>query len=100
MLVVRHDPGLMAEPQVKVACQVALDAWRSLGCRDAGRVDIRFSSDEHDAVPNVLELNPISGLLPGHSPLPSSAEENGLPYKRLLAAIIQSALTRKSACYY
>ncbi|RAQ51498.1 D-alanine--D-alanine ligase [Aspergillus flavus] len=100
MLVVRHDPGLMAEPQVKVACQVALDAWRSLGCRDAGRVDIRFSSDEHDAVPNVLELNPISGLLPGHSPLQSSAEENGLPYKRLLAAIIQSALTRKSACYY
>ncbi|GAB1210890.1 hypothetical protein APSETT445_009707 [Aspergillus pseudonomiae] len=83
---------------VKVACQVALDAWRTLGCRDAGRVDIRFNSNEHDAVPNILELNPISGLLPGHSPLPLSAEENGVPYKSLLAAIIQSAVTRKSAC--
>ncbi|KNG83925.1 D-alanine--D-alanine ligase [Aspergillus nomiae NRRL 13137] len=98
MLVGRNDPGLMTEPQVKVACQVALDAWRTLGCRDAGRVDIRFNSNEHDAVPNILELNPISGLLPGHSPLPLSAEENGVPYQSLLATIIQSAVTRKPAC--
>ncbi|KAE8372237.1 hypothetical protein BDV26DRAFT_302120 [Aspergillus bertholletiae] len=99
MLVACNNPGLMTEPQVKIACQVALDAWRTLGCRDAGRVDIRFSSNEQDAVPNILELNPISGLLPGHSPLASSAEENGIPYKSLLAAIIQSALAGRSACY-
>ena len=57
MLVGRNDPGLMTEPQVQAACQVALDAWRTLGCRDAGRVDIRFSSNEHDAVPNILEVS-------------------------------------------
>lgn len=57
MLVERNDPGLMTETQVKVACRVALDAWRTFGCRDAGRVDIRFSSTEHDAVPNVLEVS-------------------------------------------
>jgi D-alanine-D-alanine ligase-like ATP-grasp enzyme len=117
MLVVRNDPAVMADPQVKAACQVALDAWNALGCRDAGRVDIRFSSNEPDAVPNVLEVsvvvstnfrgkrlmvvqvNPISGLLPGHSPLATSAEGNGLPYEKLLAAIIQSALNRRAACY-
>ncbi|GIK06620.1 hypothetical protein Aspvir_002270 [Aspergillus viridinutans] len=97
MLVERNDPGLMADTQVKAACQVALDAWKTFGCRDAGRVDIRFSSNELDAVPNVLELNPISGLLPGHSPLARSTEANGFPYKNLLAAIIQSALARKAA---
>jgi D-alanine--D-alanine ligase len=98
MLVVRSDPGLMAETPVKAACQVALDAWKTLGCRDAGRVDIRFSSYELDAVPNVLELNPIAGLLPGHSPLALCSEENGIPYKDLLAAITQSALARKTVC--
>ncbi|GFF32540.1 hypothetical protein IFM58399_03246 [Aspergillus lentulus] len=98
MLVERNDPGLMTESQVKAACQVALDAWKTFGCRDAGRVDIRLSSNKPDAVPNVLELNPISGLLPGHSPLARSAEENGHSYKNLLAAIIQSALARKTVC--
>ncbi|KAJ6442460.1 Halotolerance protein HAL2 [Purpureocillium lavendulum] len=47
-----HD---MDDPSVKAVCQVALDAWTVLGCRDAGRVDIRFDSDDTDAVPNVLE---------------------------------------------
>ncbi|KAF4183521.1 hypothetical protein CNMCM8927_004895 [Aspergillus lentulus] len=55
MLVERNDPGLMTESQVKAACQVALDAWKTFGCRDAGRVDIRLSSNKPDAVPNVLE---------------------------------------------
>jgi D-alanine-D-alanine ligase-like ATP-grasp enzyme len=57
MLVERNDPGLMTEPQVKAACQVALDAWKTFGCRDAGRVDIRLSSNKPDAVPNVLEVS-------------------------------------------
>ncbi|KAF7593748.1 hypothetical protein BBP40_010924 [Aspergillus hancockii] len=99
MLVVRHDHAVMAEPQIQAACQVALDAWNAFGCRDAGRVDIRFSSNEPDALPMVLEVNPISGLLPGHSPLAASAEGNGIPYEKLLDEIIQSALTRKTVCY-
>jgi D-alanine-D-alanine ligase-like ATP-grasp enzyme len=36
--------------------QVALEAWRVLKCRDAGRVDIRFDSDKESAVPNVMEV--------------------------------------------
>lgn len=53
-----HD---MADPQIKAASQVALDAWVALGCRDAGRVDIRFDSEDCDAKPNVLE---VSACLP------------------------------------
>ncbi|EFY91071.1 hypothetical protein J3459_011909 [Metarhizium acridum] len=89
-----NDAHDMDDPQVKAACQVALDTWTALGCRDAGRVDIRFNSDDADAIPNVLEVNPIAGLLPGHSPLPASAEENGLSFEALLTAIIKSALRR------
>ena len=103
----------MDDPKVKRACQVALDAWSVIGCRDAGRVDIRFDSNEPDAVPNVLEVgahlsqglglgysvvqvNPIAGLLPRHSPLPACAEENGISYETLLTSIIEIALRRKS----
>ncbi|KAM3458625.1 hypothetical protein MY3296_000383 [Beauveria thailandica] len=86
-----HD---MDDPQLQAARRVALDAWAALGCRDAGRVDIRFDTEEVNAVPNVLEVNPIAGLLPGHSPLPASAEVNGLAFESLLTAILQSVLSR------
>lgn len=86
-----HD---LTHPQIQAACHVSLDVWKLLGCRDAGRVDLRFDSNEPDAVPNIMEVNPISGLLPVHSPLPGSAESNGVSYAELLEAIIKSALQR------
>lgn len=52
-----NDSHDMNNPQIKAACQVALDAWNVFGCRDAGRVDIRFDSDNPDSVPNVLEVS-------------------------------------------
>lgn len=52
-----NDAHDMDDPQVKAACQVSLDTWTALGCRDAGRVDIRFNSDDADGVPNVLEVS-------------------------------------------
>lgn len=39
-------------------------------------------------------MNPISGLLPGHSPLPASAERNGISFEELLAGIIEGAAQR------
>jgi D-alanine-D-alanine ligase-like ATP-grasp enzyme len=48
--------------QIKAACQLALNAWTTLNCRDAGRVDIRFDSDDADGVPNVLEVSIIRQL--------------------------------------
>lgn len=84
-----HD---MDDTQIKAACQVALDAWNVFSCRDAGRIDIRFDSDKPDSGPNVLEVNPISGLLPDHSPFPASAARNGI--SELLTAIIDSSLRR------
>ncbi|KAH8425156.1 D-alanine--D-alanine ligase family protein [Aspergillus melleus] len=82
------------DPQIHAACLLALETWNVLGCRDAGRVDIRFDSCKADSTPLVLEVNPIAGLLPGHSPLPASAQTNGTSFDELLAGIIESALLR------
>ena len=49
-----HD---MDEPHIKATCEVALRTWKVLNCRDAGRVDLRFDSDEPGSSPNVLEVS-------------------------------------------
>ncbi|HEX5420441.1 MAG TPA: D-alanine--D-alanine ligase [Gammaproteobacteria bacterium] len=69
----------------------ALAAWRCLGCRDAGRVDLRL--DEHDR-PQMLEINPLAGLAPEHSDLPIMAALTGLDYNGLIAAILDCACRR------
>lgn len=43
-----------SDPSVQAACRVSLDAWAVFGCRDAGRIDLRFDAD---GVPNVLEVS-------------------------------------------
>jgi hypothetical protein len=41
----------------KAVADVALRAWRVLGCRDAGRIDIRHDSkDPLSATPNFIEV--------------------------------------------
>jgi len=80
----QDDEGRLAE-------QTALAAWRVLGCRDAGRVDLR--SDER-GVPNVMELNPLAGLHPQHSDLPIVCTLAGISYRELLRSIMDSASKR------
>lgn len=72
---------------------VALATWRCLGCRDAGRVDVRL--DEHGA-PQMLEVNALAGLTPGHSDLPIMAELCGMDYRSLIGAIVARACERLS----
>jgi D-alanine-D-alanine ligase-like ATP-grasp enzyme len=55
-----HD---MSEPWIEAACQVALDTWKVFNCRDCGRVDLRFDSDEPGCIPNVLEVSFLSKLI-------------------------------------
>ncbi len=73
------------------ANDVALQAWRTLGCRDGGRVDLRC--DEHGA-PQVMEINPLPGLHPVRSDLPIMWSQLGRDYNDLIAAILESAAER------
>ena len=76
------------------ARETALAVWRALGCRDAGRVDLR--DDEH-GVPNIMELNPLAGLHPEHSDLPIICTLAGMSFRELIRAIVDSALERLEA---
>ncbi len=70
---------------------LALKAWRALGCRDAGRIDVRL--DEHGAA-HFIEVNPLAGIHPEHSDLPIMATLAGIGYPKLIGTIMNSALAR------
>jgi len=73
------------------AVEVALAVWRGIGCRDAGRVDIRVDAD---GIPNFMEVNPLAGLHPRHSDLCIIASMVGMSYRDLIGAILSSATAR------
>ena len=79
------------DPVVAAAERIALDAWRVLGCRDAGRIDIRCDGKNR---PQFMEVNPLAGIHPQHSDLPIICNKVGLPYRDLLGAIVDSAAAR------
>lgn len=73
------------------AAEIALAAWRGLGCRDGGRVDLRC--DRHGKV-SVIEINPLPGLNPERSDLCILARMAGVEYQELIDSIMRSALKR------
>lgn len=73
------------------ASAVALAAWRALGCRDAGRVDMRCDGS---GAPQFMEVNPLAGLHPTHSDLPILAAEAGISYEKLIGRILRLGLQR------
>jgi D-alanine-D-alanine ligase len=80
------------DEEVHRAEAIALAVWRALGCRDAGRVDLR--SNEHGE-PQFLEVNPLAGLHPAHSDLPMLCTALGIPYVTLIERIVNSAMKRR-----
>ena len=76
----------------KMAAKVALASWRILGCRDAGRVDLR---SDQEGVPNFIEVNPLAGLNPIHSDLPILCGLTGMSFKELIAGIMEEACRRQ-----
>jgi D-alanine-D-alanine ligase len=78
------------ETAVKSA-ELALKAWKGIGCFDAGRVDVRCDGS---GVPNFVEVNPLAGLHPEHSDLPIICTKAGILYKDLIRAILYSCLKR------
>lgn len=82
---------LVEDPEALEAIDVAMAAWRALGCRDGGRVDIRS-----DALgrPHFLEVNPLAGLNPDKSDLVIMARMAGWTYEALIGRILDSCLSR------
>jgi D-alanine-D-alanine ligase len=87
-----HDlQWLIDGPVAEEVGDVALRAWRALGCRDAGRIDIRC---DEAGRPNFIECNPLAGLRPGWSELAILADQAGLAYTDLIGTILREAAAR------
>jgi D-alanine-D-alanine ligase len=71
--------------------RIALQAWRALGGRDAGRVDIRMDGKGN---PSFMEVNPLAGLHPEHSDLPIICTMAGVTFQQLIGRILASARER------
>jgi D-alanine-D-alanine ligase len=79
------------DDEVRRAEELALAAYRALGCRDAGRVDVRSDAQGR---PHFLEVNPLAGIHPAHSDLPIICGMVGIPYVELIDRIVRSACRR------
>src|SRR5476649_1241763 len=75
----------------KAAGEVALAAWRTLRCRDGGRIDIRYDAQNR---PNFIEVNPLAGLRPDYSDMCFIAAREGVSYLQLIGKIMDSFLKR------
>src|SRR5207247_1164239 len=82
---------LVTDKKALQAAEIALAAWRALGCRDAGRIDLRC--DRQQRV-NLIEVNPLPGLNPIRSDLCILCQLAGINYVELIATIMRSAMER------
>ena len=82
---------LATDATARRAEAVALAAWRCIGGRDVGRIDLRCDAS---GAPHLLEINPIPGMHPSHSDLPMLCTRLGMGYEELVGAIVQSACER------
>jgi len=87
----RVDYVLVDDSMAKEAEELAVAAWRGLGCRDAGRIDLR--ADAQGKV-SLIELNPLAGLNPTHSDLPILCRKLGIPFNQLVGWILEEAMLR------
>ncbi|NKE66243.1 D-alanine--D-alanine ligase [Ramlibacter sp. RBP-2] len=68
--------------------EIVLKAYRVLGCRGWGRVDVMI--DAATRKPSLLELNTSPGMT-GHSLVPMSARAAGISYEDLCVQLLASA---------
>ncbi|MEW6264965.1 MAG: D-alanine--D-alanine ligase [Thermodesulfobacteriota bacterium] len=87
------DYLLVDDEQAHLAAKTALAAYRGLGCRDGGRVDLRADARGQ---PSFMEINPLAGLHPTHSDLPILGSLVGVEYQELIDRIVRSALKRSN----
>ena len=88
-----HVPPKRPTELVRSVEAVALSAYRALGCRDVGRVDVRIGDDGE---PKFLEVNPLPGLNPVTGDLVILARGNGISYHELVGRIVEGARLRQS----
>lgn len=84
---------IAVDPVGLKCAEMAIEVWKIIKGKDAGRVDFRIDSSGN---PNFIEVNPLAGLNPTYSDLPILARLMGITYLQLISEIMNSALKRSS----
>ncbi len=92
----REDTKYLVDPQlppgVADKCvDMAMAAYRALGCRDIARVDIMLDDDK----PWFLEINTMPGFTT-HSLVPMASRMRGVPMPELCTRLVRAAIDRAS----
>jgi D-alanine-D-alanine ligase len=85
---VHECPAKIAPKLQKEIEAMSFKTYRVLHCRDWCRIDIRLDDKGR---PNVLELNPLPGILPNpeeHSCFPQAARAAGMDYDTLINTVL------------
>lgn len=83
-------PAVLDEAQMQRAKEVALGAFRALGCYDCARVDLRLGEDGEFYI---LEINSLPSL-GEHGSYVQGAEAAGLDFPALVNRLVDEASTR------
>jgi D-alanine-D-alanine ligase len=81
-------PCGLPEGEEKAIQELVVKAYRVLGCRGWGRIDVMI--DAKTRKPSLLEINTSPGMT-GHSLVPMSARAAGISYEDLCVQLLSSA---------
>jgi D-alanine-D-alanine ligase len=87
--------SLRLQKEIEAVCR---DTYHVLRCRDWCRIDIRL---DEQGRPNVLELNPLPGILPNpeeHSCFPQAARAADMDYNTMINAVLNAGIKRYNLC--
>jgi D-alanine-D-alanine ligase len=82
-----HCPAVVPAPTLAEIHDVVLHAFRVLGCRGWGRVDLILRPDGSFSL---LEMNTLPGMT-GHSLVPMAARVAGISFEQLVMKILEGA---------
>ncbi len=85
-----HCPAGLPEAEEMALRELALRAFRSVGARGWGRVDLMR---DRDGTPYLIEVNTVPGMT-SHSLVPMAARAAGMDFDRLVWRILELTLER------
>ncbi len=83
-------PARLDPEEAKHVADTALRAYRAIGMRDFGRVDIRY----HGGIPYVIDINEVPDFSPGAG-FSNSATAAGYSYIEMVGHLLELALERE-----
>jgi len=88
---IKSCPAILTEIEEIKIRNLAIETYKTIGCRDYARIDIRC---DKDGVPHVLEVNALPSLISNGSSLATMAEAAGVSFDNLISTILNFAFLR------